>query len=614
MIRLLGLILLCLLLGACASNGRTTDPDPNPSPNPNPNPEPNPDPGSNSTAFEGIVRDASGNPIEGAYILIGLNPTTTDTDGIFSYDNLLPGNYIISLMDDAGNFDCLDLTVNDGAAMFPFTLPGKGAMLHAVSVSPPLSSGGSSLDAPLVITFSDEIDAGSVDRSDFVISPDIGDALVTVEGAVVTITPRLQMPTNQRVLVEQVGEITSTGGSQTGQPLRWRFRTSGSDQSAPHFVGSSPGDGKTDFPPNSAVRLEFNETLSAPGSGLTVEITPETEYQAYASGRYLVVSAVNGWEINTEYALSVHGVADTSGNQSFATINLGFTTGEQESPQHHINPEWHRESGKIFFSADQSGSYDIFSINPDGTELTQLTAMPGTEQHPTLSENGNLLAFQYRDGGSNWDIYVLNLESEDDPVVITSDEFSDTQPYFSRTISDRLVYVSTLSSPAGLYLMNSDGSDPTEQDRDFSSVQREPALHPLLDTQMLFTSNTGGDWDIWRKTVSAIDGTAINQNMTSDMLSDEHHPCWGSDAGFLVFISDFGRIDNVWYAEATGEFARQLTFFDNPVLDISVSPVAGDQEAVVSIETGDDTIDLAVIDLVAGEILRWLTGEEAGNS
>ena len=568
---------------------------------------------SNTTTLEGYVRDASGDPVAGARVLLSLNAETTDSDGYFKYENLLPGNYTISLMDGDGNFDCLGLTLYDGSTPFSFNLPGKGAMLHATGVSPGLNRAGASLDNPLTITFSEDLDPGSVSISDFSITPDIGDVTATVDGNTVIISPELQLPLAQLVLIELEGEILSSDGNSMGQPLRWRFRTSATDSYPPRLIATTPTEGELDYAPNAAVRLEFNEELGDPDAGLIVNVEPAGDVTATSSGRFMIVRQTGGWELNTPYALGITGIQDSTGNRSLDTISLTFTTGEQVAPQHNINPEWHQDSGRIVFSADLGGSYDVFSINPDGTELTQLTALPGDETHPTLSASGNLLAFQYRDGGGNWSIYTIDIVDSGDAVQVTSGEFNDYEPYFSRTISDRLIYVSSLSNPDGLYLMNSDGSDPTEQDINFSNAQRQPALHPLLDTQMLFASHTGDDWDIWRKTVSAIDGSVINQNLTSDMLTDEHHPCWGPDAGFLVYISDYDGSDNVWYAEATGEFARQLTYFEEDVLDLCVSPVPGDQQAVIEVQTGDDTIDLAIIDLVAGEVELWLTGEEAGN-
>jgi len=585
-----------LLLAACGGGGGA-DPDPGPGPTPE-----------TRVTLSGTVRDAAGLPVGGAEVLLGQNPATAGADGGFSYPNLLPGQYTISLQDQAGSFDCRQIDLSAATSTVSFTLPAADDGLRAVGVAPPLNASGAPLSAAFTLTFSAELDPASVAADDFTITPDVGQLTVAVDGALVTLTPVLQLPTDQQILIELTGDVEDLGGGSLSQPVRWRLRTSAADVYPPQFIGSVPADGATGHAPNAAVRLEFNETLGAVDEGVIATVVPEAELQLRVSGRYLLVGAAGGWELLTGYQLSVSGVVDAAGSRSEELIELSFTTGDQIAPQSHIDPEWNRVSGLIVFAADAGGAWDIFSVLPDGSELTQLTALPGDEQSPTLSADGQLLAFQYRDGG-RWSIWVQALEQLAEPVQITPDDYSDTAPQFSRTISNRLIFVSDRAEPRRLIMVNADGSDPVDQDSDFGLVSWQPALHPLLDTQMLLAAGSAGSRDIWRKTVSAVDGTAININMTSAMLSDEHSPDWGPDAGYIVFLSDFAGVDNLWYAEATGEFERQVTTFAEPVLGVSVSPVSGEGRAVVSVSDGEGGSDLAVVDLVSGEVERYLTGE-----
>src|SRR5690606_32263344 len=114
---------------------------------------------------------------------------------------------------------------------------------------------------------------------------------------------------------------------------------------------------------------------------------------------------------------------------------------------------------------------------------------------------------------------------------------------------------------------NNDGSNPQQQDILFGSTETEPSLHPLLDTQMLFVTTRTGDSDIWRRTVSAIDGSTININLTKSDLSNEHSPAWSPDAGFIVYISDDSGVDNLWQIDPTGDFPLQVSFFSRAVAD-----------------------------------------------
>jgi len=590
-------ILLTLLLVGC-SGGGAPDPDPTPQPD--------------RVDFNGIVRNASGTPIASAAVLVGLNATTTDAAGRFTYSSLLPGAYTVSLQDGAGNFDCRTVNLSVGAGDYEFILPATDSGFRVSSVTPALGSGGAELNHVFRIICTEPVDPASVTAADFTITPGVDFTAERNSTHSVIIVPLIQLPLNQLILVELTGSISSADGASLSHPLRWRFRTSATDTFPPILLSPQSGTPITNHPPNAAFRFEFNEPLGALDIRFEASVVPATELSAATSGRYLSISAVGGWEINTHYIGEFHGVADVLGNSAPEVYSFSFTTGDQPAAQWHVQPEWNAAADVIVYSADTGGSYDVFSINPDGTGDTQLTMLPGDELHPTLSNDGTLLAYQHQQAGK-WSIFVQDLGQGAEPVQITADDFNDTEPYFSRTLSNKIIYVSDVSDPRGLFLANADGSSPVEQDRDFHSVQSSPALHPLLDTQMLFTSGSGDDQDIWRKTVSAIDGSAINQNLTADMLTDEHSPAWGPDAGYFVFISDFDGVDNLWYAEATGEFPRQLTELTARVSDPSVSPVPGDGRCVLSVDNDIGGSDLVLVDLVSGAVLNYLTSEEAGD-
>jgi Tol biopolymer transport system component len=289
-----------------------------------------------------------------------------------------------------------------------------------------------------------------------------------------------------------------------------------------------------------------------------------------------------------------------------------FTTGSESAPAENTDPAWSLVDNQAYFASNRFGSFDIFRTEADGTGLTRITALPGDELHPTVSSDGGLLAFQYRLPGGRWDIALLNLgDGADEPLVLTAGSFNDTEPEFSSTISNQIVFTSDRSDPRGLFMMNSDGTNLRELDRSFGSVQYAPALHPLLDTQLLFTSNRGGSQDVWRKTISAIDGSTVNLNLTPDDLSEETAPDFAADASYFIYLSDYSGDTEVWLAEANGEFPRQVTFLETQLASPQLSPVAGSNECLVVIPAAGTGTGIAVIDIVSGNLLRWITQEAA---
>jgi TolB protein len=56
--------------------------------------------------------------------------------------------------------------------------------------------------------------------------------------------------------------------------------------------------------------------------------------------------------------------------------------------------------------SDRAGSWDIYSMNPDGSDLRQLTDLPGVEGLATASPDGNNIAF-LTDQDGVWSFYVM---------------------------------------------------------------------------------------------------------------------------------------------------------------------------------------------------------------
>ena len=244
---------------------------------------------------------------------------------------------------------------------------------------------------------------------------------------------------------------------------------------------------------------------------------------------------------------------DTAGNEVSADIVFTFTAGSTPAPSDDVQPEWNAKLDVIVFASNLLGNYDIFSINANGTELLQHTFSPDDEMQPTLSRRRRPAGLPAAQPGGKWRIYLQSFGSSN-ARALTSGTFNDEEPAFSHTISDRIAFVSDQRGFKKLYLMNSDGSNPREQDIGFLGSEEEPALHPLLDTQLLFTSGVSGNLDIWRKTVSAVDGSTININLTASDLTHEHSPSWSSDASFVAYLSDQSGSDNLWQADSAGTF------------------------------------------------------------
>jgi len=82
-------------------------------------------------------------------------------------------------------------------------------------------------------------------------------------------------------------------------------------------------------------------------------------------------------------------------------------------------PSWSPSGAEILFSSDmhdepQSGTYDIYIMNADGSAQRRLTTTPGAASYPSMSADSKSIAYSYQQGeeGST-EIWIMNADGSD---------------------------------------------------------------------------------------------------------------------------------------------------------------------------------------------------------
>jgi dipeptidyl aminopeptidase/acylaminoacyl peptidase len=86
-----------------------------------------------------------------------------------------------------------------------------------------------------------------------------------------------------------------------------------------------------------------------------------------------------------------------------------------------VSPAWSPDGSRIAFSSERSGG-DVYLMDPDGSNLVQLTDTPGYDGGPAWSSDGRFLLFASRRTGS-LGIWVMRADGSGQTLLFdTSDE------------------------------------------------------------------------------------------------------------------------------------------------------------------------------------------------
>jgi dipeptidyl aminopeptidase/acylaminoacyl peptidase len=234
---------------------------------------------------------------------------------------------------------------------------------------------------------------------------------------------------------------------------------------------------------------------------------------------------------------------------------------------------WQMWQPRIAFTSDRDGNREIYTVDPAGRDVQQLTDTPAAEENPAWSPAWTRLAFQSNREG-NWDIFSMRVDCDPlgpdaatrcDLRQLTDHAADDMLPAWSPD-GRAIAFVSTRDGNPEIYVMASGGGNP-----------RRLTFHPtgdwrpawLPDSQhLVFVSDRSGNNDIYQLTVPALDGPplASEPELTPVIVgpADDRDPAVG--AGLvkkLLFLSDRDGVMRTYVAEGTAQ-PRPFAQTDRP--------------------------------------------------
>ena len=155
----------------------------------------------------------------------------------------------------------------------------------------------------------------------------------------------------------------------------------------------------------------------------------------------------------------------------FSTIAVGLLVASGVAllaPSDPASATFPGQNGRIAFQSNRvtqdnpEGDYEIFKMNPDGSDIKQLTSNSSIDSTPSYSPNGKKITFERSVGGSTdpyAEIYVMNSDGSN-KTRLTNNQARDVYPVFSPD-GKKIYFATDRDGNFEIFTMNADGSNPT---------------------------------------------------------------------------------------------------------------------------------------------------------
>lgn len=210
-------------------------------------------------------------------------------------------------------------------------------------------------------------------------------------------------------------------------------------------------------------------------------------------------------------------------------------------------------NGKIAFTRDS----EIYTINVDGSNLTNITNNAAADFGPNFSPDGLSTVFTtFRDGNS--EIYRMNANGSN-PVRLTNNTAGDSQPYYSPD-GALIVFVSNRDGNSEIYKMNADGTNQVRLTNNTSSDQ-QPAFSPDGQKIVFVLSPAPSPGPMVLMTMNA-DGSNQQPIPDSGQAGNFYsRPSYSPDGQKIITV--YGAdvtLQNIWTMNADGTNPAQAPF------------------------------------------------------
>jgi Tol biopolymer transport system component len=225
------------------------------------------------------------------------------------------------------------------------------------------------------------------------------------------------------------------------------------------------------------------------------------------------------------------------------------------------------QNGKIAFVSTRDGSYEIYTMNADGSNPTRLTNNETLDLLPAFSPDGTKIVFVRENDPTFEDlnVYVMKADGSgqtdlNNPDLDSKDESPSFSPDGTKIVFASQVYA--VESFSDIYVMKADGSGRTNLSNYPASADFDPVFSPD-GTRIAFVSmrDDADPFSFFGGEIYVMKADGSGQTNITNNAAGDRSPDWSPDGNKIAFMSNRDGGDyEIYVMNADGSNQTRLTF------------------------------------------------------
>jgi len=240
------------------------------------------------------------------------------------------------------------------------------------------------------------------------------------------------------------------------------------------------------------------------------------------------------------------------------------------------------EKEKIFFDSDRDGDAEIYMMDPDGSNVQQLTFNDVADTEARVSPNGDKIIFSREEDEGDWDLWIMDVDGSSQQKLVDASLSYYILSSFSPD-GNRIVYGAFFEE---LFIVNSDGSNNhllIEEHDPLSSFWAE-------NGKIYYSGRFGAD-----RNIRSINPDGTGDQQVGGTTNDDDSPLICDSYVFFTCYTDVENGKEICRMDKDGSNLTQLT--TNSALDWVASGCSPDKTQILFFSKRDGNNEVYKMDL-----------------